>query len=88
MSKHQLLQHWLTPLIVHNMAKFVSFVQFYSWFISNFEMRISSLCKIMLKDYTEPISNRWTASTNATFEEMRGAVLADPCLQHQKCKAR
>ncbi len=30
MSKHQLLIHWPTPVIVCDVAKFVSFLQFYS----------------------------------------------------------
>ncbi len=57
MSNHQLLQHWPMPLIVCNMAKFLGFVQFYSWFIPNFEVRISPLCEIMLEDYTKPIGD-------------------------------
>jgi hypothetical protein len=30
MSKHQLLIHWPTPVVVRNIAKFVGFLQFYS----------------------------------------------------------
>jgi hypothetical protein len=33
MSKHQLLEHWPQPEIVHDVAKIVGFLQFYSEFI-------------------------------------------------------
>jgi hypothetical protein len=81
MSKHQLLKHWPTPLIVRNVAKFVGFVQFYSWFIPSFEVCILPLCKTMLNNYTKPISYWWSAMANAAFDKMRGAILANPCLQ-------
>jgi hypothetical protein len=81
MSKYQLLKHWSVPLIVRNIAKFVGFVQFYSQCIPNFELRISPLRNIMLKDYTETIGNMWTTVANATFEAMCDAVLAHPCLR-------
>jgi hypothetical protein len=37
-SNHQLLQSWLAPTLVHDVAKFLGFVQFYSRFIPNFEL--------------------------------------------------
>ena len=37
-SKHQLLHHWATPVIVRDVAKFVGFLQFYSRFIPHFEV--------------------------------------------------
>jgi hypothetical protein len=57
MSKHQSLQHWPTPFIICDMAKFVEFVQFYVRFISNFEVRTSPLRDILKNDYTLPICN-------------------------------
>ena len=81
MSKHQLLVHWPTPVIVRDVAKFVGFLQFYSRFIPNFEVRISPLCEIMREEYTSPIGSAWTSAANAAFEEMRHAILADPCLR-------
>jgi hypothetical protein len=38
MLKHQLLEHWPTPIIVRDVAKFVGFMQFYSHFIPNFKI--------------------------------------------------
>ncbi len=55
MSKHQLLEHWPPPETIRDVTKFVSFAQFYSKFIPNFELRISPLCDLTTKfDYTEP----------------------------------
>ena len=80
MSKHQLLVHWPTPVIVRDVAKFVGFFQFYSRFIPNFEVRISPLCEIMREEYMSPIGSAWTSAANAAVEEMCQAILADPCL--------
>ena len=55
MSKHQLLVHWPTPVIVRAVAKFVGFLQFYSRFIPNFEVRILPLHEIMREEYTSTI---------------------------------
>jgi hypothetical protein len=81
MSKHHLLVHWPTPVIVWDVAKFVRFLQFYSRFIPNFEMRILPLRKIMKDNYTSTISSAWTPDANAAFEEMWQAILSNPCLQ-------
>jgi hypothetical protein len=81
MSKHQLLTHWEPPQIVQDVAKFVGFIQFYSRFIPNFEVRISPLLDIMLKDYTKPVGDMWTPAANAAFDEMKKAILDDPCLR-------
>jgi hypothetical protein len=43
MSMHQVLHHWLLPVIICNVAKFVVFMQFYSCFIQNFKVRIAPL---------------------------------------------
>jgi hypothetical protein len=80
MSKHQLLRHWPPPEIVRNVAKFVGFLQFYSRFIPNFEVRISPLHEIMLNNYTMAIGNGWTSAASDMFEAMRNAILANPCL--------
>ena len=49
-SKHNLLHHWRTPELVRDVAKFVGFMQFYSRFIPNFEVHITTMCTIMLQD--------------------------------------
>jgi hypothetical protein len=81
MSKHQLIKHWATPVIVCEVPKFVGFMKFYSRFILNFEVLILPLCNIMLNDYTKPIGPGWTATAASVFEDMQGEILANPCLR-------
>ncbi len=80
MSKHQLLIHWPKPVVVRDAAKYVGFLQFYSCFIPNFEVRISPLREIMRADYASPFGNGWTPSADAVFDKMRNEILLDPCL--------
>jgi hypothetical protein len=81
MSKHQLLEHWPLPLIVRDVAKFVGFMQFYSCFIPNFEIRITPLRDILRKDYLSTIGDLWTPDAESAFNDMRQAILGDPCLR-------
>jgi len=80
MSKHQLLQHWPLPIIVRDVAKFVGFMQFYSRFIPNFEVRIAPLRELLLHEYTEALGAKWTPVAASAFNDMRHAILKDPCL--------
>jgi len=80
-SKHKLLHHWRTPEVVRDIAKFVGFMQFYSRFIPNFEVRIMKMHSIMLQDYDTPLSVLWDAAANAEFDDMRHAILRNPCLE-------
>ena len=81
MSKHQLLKHWPTLVIVCDVAKFVGFMQFYSRFIPNFEIRITALRKILREEYMMPLENLWMEEANNAFTDMRHAILSDPCLR-------
>jgi hypothetical protein len=87
MSKHQLLKHWPTPVIIRDVAKFVIFVQFYSRFIPNFEIRIKALCEILREEYTMPLGDSWTEEVMHAFTDMQNAILSDPCLRrYDHCK--
>jgi hypothetical protein len=87
MSKHQLLQHWPMPIIVHDVAKFAGFMQFYSHFIPHFEARVTPLCDILCKDYLSTLRLLWTKEAQAKFDKMCQAILDDPCLQqYNHCK--
>ena len=79
-SKHNLLHHLKTPAVVRNVAKFMGFLQFYSRFFPNFEVRISTLRTIMLQDYDTPIGGLWTAAAQTEFDDLRSMILADPCI--------
>jgi hypothetical protein len=81
MSKHPLLHHWPAPELVHDVAKFVGFAQFYSRFIPQFEQRISALRNIMKNEYTESVDPYWTREAKAKFMDIRSAILANPCLK-------
>jgi hypothetical protein len=81
MSKHQLLKHWPTPVIVRDVAKFVGFMQFYSRFIPNFEIRITALREILREEYTMPLGDLWTEGAMHAFTDMQNAILSDPCLR-------
>ena len=81
MSKHELLKHWPIPVLVCDVASFVGFLQFYSKFIPNFEIRVEPLCTIMARDYTKEVGDLWTPKAQSTFDELRNSILGDPCLQ-------
>jgi hypothetical protein len=80
MSKHQVLHHWLLPVIVRNVAKFFGFMQFHSCFFTNFEVRIAPLCKLIREEYTKPLGAKWTSITIGAWNDMPEAVLKDLCL--------
>jgi hypothetical protein len=53
---HTLLQTWPPPELVHDVAKFIGFAQFYSRFIHHFEIRIAPLCKLTKLEYTKSVA--------------------------------
>jgi hypothetical protein len=80
-SKHELLTTWPSPELVRDVAKFIGFAQFYSRFIHHFEFRISPLREICKNDYTNPVAQYWSDDAQNAFDEMRTAIISDPCLQ-------
>jgi hypothetical protein len=83
MSKHQLLEHWPQPEIVHDVAKIVGFVQFYSKFIPQFELRIAPLRDLTTKfEYMDPVTPHWTSAAQNSFKDIKQSILLDPCLMH------
>jgi hypothetical protein len=81
MLKHQLLEHWPMPIIIHDVAKFVGFMQFNSCFIPNFEIRITPLRTILCEEYTMQLGSLWTQEAQHAFTDIFHAILKDPCLQ-------
>ena len=63
------------------MAKFLGFVQFYSRFIPNFEIRVEALRTVTKQEYTEDVGPHWTPEAQAAWEDLKGSILADPCIQ-------
>jgi hypothetical protein len=82
MSKHQLLDHWLTPDFTRNIASFIGFVQFYSAFITYFEARAKPLQDIMQHEYTSCVGDLWTLAAVAAINELCHCILCNPCLFH------
>ena len=81
MSKHELIKHWPVPELVRDIASFVGFLQFYSTFIPNFEIRVEPLRRIMEREYTEMVGDLWTSDVQSTFDDLRDSILCDPCLR-------
>ena len=77
-----LLKTWPAPESVHEVAKFMGFAQFYSGFIPDFKMHAAPLRTITKREYTDPITQHWTHDTEEAWEDLRDAVLLDPCIQH------
>jgi hypothetical protein len=72
---------------MHDIAKFVGFMQFYSHFIPHFEVQITLLHGILRKDYSSTLSLLWSKEAKAVFDKMRQAILDNPCLQrYNHCK--
>ena len=62
------------------MAKFIGFAQFYSRFLHHFEIRIAPLRELTKLEYTEPVAPHWTPAAQAALDDMKEAILSDPCL--------
>ncbi len=82
-SKHQFHQTWPKPEIICNVAKFIGFIQFYRKYIHHFELQISSLQTLTIKqEYTEPVNGIWNDGCQCFFDDIRQAIISDPCLLH------
>ena len=80
-SKHQLLESWPQPEIVRDVAKFIGFAQFYSKYIHHFELRVAPLRALSTNhEYTNKVSPIWTDACRRSFDDIRTAILSDPCL--------
>ena len=50
-------------------------------FYSPFKVCIAPLCIILLNEYTDRVNPYWSDIANAAFDEMRLAILSNPCLR-------
>jgi hypothetical protein len=67
-SKHDLHSTWPKPEIVHDIAKFIGFAQFYSVYLHHFELRIMPLRELTTKfDYTKLVAPHWTERQKRLF---------------------
>jgi hypothetical protein len=80
-SKHNLLTTWPAPEFVRDVAKFIGFSQFYSHFIHHFELCIAPLRELTKHEYTNPLGPLWTDTAQAALDDMKNAIISNPCLQ-------
>ncbi len=86
-SKHSLLKTWPASEFVRDVMKLIGFAQFYSQFIPNFEMRAEPLRTVCKQEYTKPVATNWTLEIEGALEDMKDAILLDPCIQQfNHCK--
>ncbi len=78
-SKHTLLRTWPAPETVCNVTKLIGFAQFYARFIHNFKLRVAPLRKITKQEYTNPVTQYWSEAAQHFIDDMKNAILADPC---------
>jgi len=67
--------------IVRDIAKFIGFAQLYSRFIPNFKMRAAPLRALIKGEYTDPIVEHWILQAEAAWNDLKDAILSDPCIQ-------
>ena len=82
MSKHQLVEHWPDPTIVCEILSLIGFAIFYSSFIPLFETRVSRLHEITKLESTETVEPHFDESARKEWEDIKEALLSDPCLAH------
>ncbi len=79
-SKHSLHETWPASELVHDMAKFIGFAH-------HFKLRIAPLRKITKHKYTDLVQPLWTEAAQEAFDDMKLAIISNPCLQRfDHCK--
>jgi hypothetical protein len=82
-----LLETWLAPEIVRDIAKFIGFCQFYSRFIPNFEIRFAPLRGVTKQEYTNAVGPFWTPKAQGAWDDLKGTILSNLCIQRfDHCK--
>ena len=82
-SKHQLLKSCPRPKIVRDVAKFIGFAQYYLKYIHHFELQVAPLQALTTThEYTNQVSPIWTDACGRSFDDIREAILSNPCLAH------
>ncbi|KAL3794570.1 hypothetical protein HJC23_008026 [Cyclotella cryptica] len=87
MSKHDLLKSWPLPKIVRDVSSFLGFAVFYSSFIPLFELRVLRLRQITREESTAPVTTLFDKEAADEWEDIKQAILSDPCLRRFDYKA-
>lgn len=88
MSKHDLLNSWPLPKIVRDVSSFLGFAVFYSSFIPLFELRVLRLRQITREESTAPVATLFDKEAADEWEDIKHAILSDPCLRRFDYKKR
>lgn len=89
--KHHFLCIWPLPQMVCDVASFACFYLFHSKLIPNFGIRVAPLQAIMLRPYTNKITNCLDPHIDAlsVWQDLKQSILKNPCLAQfdpHKCK--
>jgi len=76
--KVQTIQDWPTPWWVKDVQAFVSFMNFYRWFIKGYSELVLPLTQLTWKN--EPWS--WTTLCQSSFKTLKQAFMSAPILVH------
>ena len=77
-DKVKIIQDWLEPKKVKDIQSFLSFTNFYYWFIFNYLNIVISLIHLTQKD----ISWKFNSSCQNTFNSLKKAFTSAPILTH------
>ena len=44
-------------------------------------MRVAPLCSVTKQEYSDPIAQHWTPKTEQAWDDLKDAILLDPCIQ-------
>ncbi len=70
-SKHQLLETWPQAKIVHDVATFIGFAQFYCKYTHHFELQVTPLWALTIKrKYTNPVADIVTDACQQPFDNI------------------
>ena len=78
---HRPLKTWPAPEFVRDVAKFISFAQFYSRFIPNFKMRVAPLHTVTKEKYTDPIAQHWRPDPEQAWDDLKDSTVLDLFIQ-------
>ncbi|KAJ8459553.1 hypothetical protein OPV22_032479 [Ensete ventricosum] len=76
-SKVQAVADWQTPKRVPELRSFLGFINYYRCFIARYSNRAAPLTELLKKEQ----SWRWSEKCEATFQDVKNAVLEEPILR-------
>ena len=80
-SKHDLLKTWPVPTIGRDIQSFIGFVVYYQSYIPYSELRLRRLRHLTtIVPPDSPVGAEWDTNAQEEFDDLRNAILKDPCL--------